>query len=164
MVAAIIVAAPKAPTVGLCHRNGTGRERTDNPIATKMKLRAVVGDIRPGLVVPTDAATSWNSRWSIPKFQPKKYSLSVSPATVTTKSDKAQPRKYLHRGFGKLDTRTRFNPHSNNPAAVFAFMVTEPGKTPFNPATSNTQPSNTASPNAATNVPSSRATRRELKA
>lgn len=42
------------------------------------KFNAVSGAIRPGFEVPNVPAGSVNRNWSIPRFQPKVYSLSVS--------------------------------------------------------------------------------------
>src|ERR1017187_852731 len=138
------------------------KSRSAKPIARNTV--AVTGDIRPGKYVATAPGGSLNNSWSIRKFRPNRYSLSVAaPISVTSKARK--------RAMWPL--RVRDSPGSSNhkdvpknakPSAVLAFITRDPGRMDFNNSMWNAQPHRLTHPNTtAAMAVASQYTRRSLK-
>src|SRR5271169_2282278 len=107
--------------------------RSSNNRAKPIARKAVhvAGDIRPGEYVATVPVASRNNNWSIPRFQPKRYSVPVAKARSKTRRALTRPMKRCEPGGGYGSCSNRDAAESTRLRAVLAFIVTRPGRIDF---------------------------------
>ncbi len=146
--------APEAARRGARRRGKVDVAANPRAEPTRMKQKALEGDMRPGWEASTVVPVSRKKNSSMPRFQPKKYSLRLSaPMAATRKAGTAALRRW---GSPSWASRARERPERASPKAVLAFMVTRPGKTLLSGSIPNTQPIQTARPARSTPIPAPR--------